>query len=221
MNKNVAVILSGCGVYDGSEIYETTLTLLRLDQRNITYRCFAPDIDQYHVVDHRTGDVVEGETRNALTEASRLARGEISPLAELDAGAFDGVIVPGGFGAAKTLSSFAVAGADMEVLPLLKEKLCDFRQAEKPIGLMCIAPVLVPRLFDEVIPVTIGKDAAVSGAISSMGGLHKSCAVGDVVVDREHRVVTTPAYMLAERISEAAEGIFKLVDKLDEMIVTE
>ncbi|GAB2780364.1 isoprenoid biosynthesis glyoxalase ElbB [Halomonas shantousis] len=221
MKKTVAVILSGCGVYDGSEIYETTLTLLRLDQRNISYRCFAPDIAQYHVVDHRTGEVAEGESRNALTEAARLARGEIDALDSLDPDAFDGVVLPGGFGAAKTLSDFAMAGAEMQVLPLLKEKLGAFRQAGKPIGLMCIAPVMVPRLFDEVVPVTVGQDAAVSGAISAMGGLHKSCAVDDIVVDREHKVVTTPAYMLAGRLSEAAAGIFKLVDRLDDMIGAE
>ncbi|MDR5892162.1 MULTISPECIES: isoprenoid biosynthesis glyoxalase ElbB [Halomonas] len=218
MSKQVAVILSGCGVQDGSEIYETTLTLLRLDQLGIGYRCFAPDMAQHHVIDHRSGEAAEGETRNVLTEAARLARGEISPLAELAADEFDAVILPGGFGAAKNLSSFAEKGAEMEVLETLAEALGEFHEARKPIGLMCIAPVMVPKLLGPGIAVTIGHDPGVSGAISAMGGLHRSCGVEEIVVDFENRVVTTPAYMLATRISEAAVGIFKLVDRIDELM---
>ena len=218
MSKQVAVILSGCGVQDGSEIYETTLTLLRLDQLGIGYRCFAPDMAQHHIIDHRSGEVAEGETRNVLTEAARLARGEISPLSELAADEFDAVVLPGGFGAAKNLSSFAAKGAEMEVLEELAEALGEFHEVRKPIGLMCIAPVMVPKLLGNGIAVTIGHDPGVSGAISAMGGLHRSCGVEDIVVDFENRVVTTPAYMLATRISEAATGIFKLVDRIDELM---
>lgn len=218
MTKQVAVVLAGCGVFDGSEIYETTLTLLRLDQLGIGYRCFAPDIEQHHVVNHLTQEVVEDESRNVLQESARLARGDIQPMTELKADEFDAVIVPGGFGVAKNLSDFASAGDGMQVLEALKDALSGFREEEKPIGLMCIAPVLVPRLLGEGVAVTVGHDPSVSGAISAMGGLHRSCAVDDIVVDLEHRVVTTPAYMLATRISEAATGIFKLVDRIDEMM---
>lgn len=218
MSKQVAVILSGCGVFDGSEIYETTLTLLRLDQLGIGYRCFAPDIAQHHVIDHRNGEVAPGETRNVLVESSRLARGEISPLNDLEADEFDAVILPGGFGAAKNLSTYAEAGSDMVVLDELVEALEGFRASRKPIGLMCISPVMVPRLLGQGIAVTVGHDPGVSGVISAMGGLHRGCGVEDIVVDFENRVVTTPAYMLATRISEAATGIFKLVDRLDEMM---
>ncbi|TDO06095.1 MULTISPECIES: isoprenoid biosynthesis glyoxalase ElbB [Halomonas] len=218
MSKQVAVILSGCGVQDGAEIYETTLALLRLDQLGLGYRCFAPDIEQYHVVDHRRGEVVEGERRNVLTESARLARGEISPLDELDADDFDAVILPGGFGVAKNLSDFASAGAGMQVIDTLTEALAGFHEARKPIGLICLSAVLVPRLLDPGIAVTVGHDPGVAGAISAMGGLHRSCGVEDIVVDFENRVVTTPAYMLATRISEAATGIFKLVDRIDELM---
>ncbi|MFQ3786604.1 isoprenoid biosynthesis glyoxalase ElbB [Halomonas sp. A29] len=218
MSKQVAVILSGCGVQDGSEIYETTLTLLRLDQLGIGYRCFAPDIMQHHVIDHRSGDVVEGESRSVLTESARLARGDIAPLEELEVDEFDAVVLPGGFGAAKNLSNFAEAGSEMEPLSELVEAVAPFYEARKPIGLMCIAPALVPKLLGPGIAVTIGHDPGVSGAISSMGGLHRSCGVEDIVVDFENRVVTTPAYMLATRISEAATGIFKLVDRIDELM---
>ncbi|RDB44811.1 isoprenoid biosynthesis protein ElbB [Halomonas sp. DQ26W] len=218
MSKQVAVILSGCGVQDGSEIYETTLTLLRLDQLGIGYRCFAPDIEQHHVINHRTGEMAEGEVRRVLVESARLARGDISPLEDLDAVEFDAVILPGGFGAAKNFSNFAWAGSDMEVLEGLVEAVAPFHESRKPIGLMCISPALVPKLLGSGISVTIGHDPGVSGAISAMGGLHRSCGVEDIVVDFENRVVTTPAYMLATRISEAATGIFKLVDRIDEMM---
>ncbi|MGS2744775.1 isoprenoid biosynthesis glyoxalase ElbB [Halomonas sp. LS-001] len=218
MTKQVAVILAGCGVYDGSEIYETTLTLLRLDQLGIGYHCFAPDMAQHHVINHITQDEVEGSTRNVLEESARLARGDISPLDELDAGEFDAVIVPGGFGVAKNLSDFALKGDDMQVLEPLKEALQAFREDAKPIGLMCISPVMVPRLLGEGVAVTVGHDPGVAGAISAMGGLHRSCGVEDIVVDFENRVVTTPAYMLATRISEAATGIFKLVERIDDMM---
>lgn len=218
MTKQVAVILAGCGVYDGSEIYETTLTLLRLDQLGIGYHCFAPDVSQHQVINHVTQDIVEGEKRNVLEESARLARGDISPLSELDVGHFDAVIVPGGFGVAQNLCDFAVQGDSMQVLEPLKEILEAFRDDAKPIGLICISPVMVPRLLGEGIAVTIGHDPGVAGAISAMGGLHRSCSVEDIVVDFDNRVVTTPAYMLATRISEAATGVFKLVERMDEMM---
>ncbi|NVN57191.1 isoprenoid biosynthesis glyoxalase ElbB [bacterium Scap17] len=217
MTKQVALILSGCGVFDGSEIYETTLTLLRLDQLGIAYECFAPDVAQHHVINHGTGDEME-ETRNVLVESARLARGKVRPLEELSADDFDALILPGGFGAAKNLSNFAVKGEDLELVDGLQDAVQPFHAAGKPIGVMCIAPVMVPKLLGEGISLTIGNDASVSGAISAQGGLHKSCEVTDIVVDAANRIVTTPAYMLAERISEAAEGIFKLVERIDSWI---
>nr|WP_299243972.1 isoprenoid biosynthesis glyoxalase ElbB [uncultured Halomonas sp.] len=217
MSKQVAVILSGCGFRDGSEIYETTLTLLRLDQLGIAYRCFAPDQDQPQVIDHASGEQCE-EVRNMLVESARLARGEIDSLEALNPEDFDAVILPGGQGVAKNLSNFAEAGADMTVMPLLRDKVVAFYEAEKPIGLMCYSSLLAPRLLDVTIPVTVGHNAKIAGAISSMGGLHKTCSADDVVLDREHRIVTTPAFMTAKGIAEAALGISKLVDRIDEMM---
>ncbi|MCM2972297.1 MULTISPECIES: isoprenoid biosynthesis glyoxalase ElbB [Larsenimonas] len=218
MNKNVAVVLAGCGYLDGSEIYETTLTLLRLDQLKIPFTCFAPDIEQHDVIDHRTEQAMQGETRNVLTESARLARGNIEALDALDPEQFDAIIVPGGFGAAKNLCDFAISGDSITVLPELVEKVRPFFEAKKPIGLMCIAPVMVPKMLSGSVPVTIGDDASIAGAISSMGGLHRSCSVDNIVVDHEHRVVTTPAYLLAENLDEASKGIFKLVDKVAELM---
>lgn len=223
MKKKVAVLLSGCGVYDGAEIHESVLTLLRLDERGAEYRCIAPDILQQHVVDHATGEEVEesrdgGEAaRNILQEAARIARGDILELSQASPEDYDAVILPGGFGVAKNFSTFASEGSNCEVRNDVRQFVQAFHLAGKPIGLMCIAPAITAKLVAPGILCTIGQDANVAGALTSMGGLHKTCAVDEIVVDQVHKLVSTPAYMLASRITEARDGIFKLVDKVLEL----
>lgn len=212
--KNIAVILSGCGVFDGSEIYESVLTFLRLEHHGVRYQCLAPNIDQLHVINHLTGEVAEGETRNVLVEAARLARGQVQDLASADPDAFDALIIPGGFGAAKNLSDFALKGADCSLNPELVRFARAIHAAGKPIGLICIAPAMTPKLLGSGIQCTIGQDAQVAAAIDSMGGEHLDCPVDGIVVDQAHKVVTTPAYMLAGSLTEAASGINKLVDEV-------
>ncbi|MFW1677359.1 isoprenoid biosynthesis glyoxalase ElbB [Pontibacter sp. JAM-7] len=216
--KKVAVILSGCGVYDGSEIYETVLTLLHLSQAGVKYQCIAPNIDQLHVVNHASGQPEPDAERNVLQEAARLARGEIIDLAEADPDDYDAVIIPGGFGAAKNLSNFALKGAEAQVDPAVQAFTKTVHRAGKPIGLICIAPALTPLLVGKGITCTVGNDAGVATAIMHMGGKHKLCAVDDIVIDSEHKVVTTPAYMLAGSIAEADIGISKLVQAILDMI---
>ncbi len=217
MSKKVAVVLSGCGVYDGSEIYEATLTLLRLDQSDADVQCFAPDIPQMHVINHATGEEMADESRNVLVEAARLARGNIKPLTEAKEEDFDALIVPGGFGAAKNLSDFAVNGAEMRVQADFLYFAQAMHKAGKPIGLICIAPAMSAAICGEGVRCTIGNDADTAAAINTMGGDHQQCPVSEFCIDTENKLVTTPAYMLAGRISEAAEGINKLVDKVLEM----
>ncbi len=212
MSTRVAVVLSGCGVFDGSEIYETVITLLRLDQNDAQIQCFAPNISQLHVIDHQTSEVAEGETRNVLVEAARLARGEIRDLKEAKAEDFDALIVPGGFGAAKNLSDFAIKGAEMSVNPEFLAFARDMHQQNKPVGLICIAPVMSARIFGEGVECTIGNDKNVAGAVEATGARHCERSVEDICVDKANKLVTTPAYMLAGRIGEAAAGINKLVD---------
>lgn len=209
----VAVVLSGCGVYDGAEIHESVLTLLALDRAGAQYQCFAPNTEQMHVVDHLTGEVAEGESRNVLVEAARIARGNIKDVATANPEEFDALIFPGGFGAAKNLSDFAVKGAECTVQPDVERFAKAMAQAGKPVGYVCIAPAMVPRIYGEA-RVTIGTDADTAGAIETMGGIHVECPVREFVVDEENKVVSTPAYMLAEHISEAAEGIEKLVHEV-------
>lgn len=216
MTKRVAVILAGSGVYDGSEIYETTITLLRLSQLGAEVQCFAPDIEQMHVINHLTGEVME-ESRNVLVEAARLARGNIKALSEAKVENFDALIIPGGFGAAKNLSDFAVAGKDLTVNPEVLQFSQAMHQAGKPIGLMCIAPVLTAAIFGNGTLTTIGHDEDTASAIQATGAQHQSCTVDNIVIDAEKKLVTTPAYMLANSIADAAVGINKLVEHVLEL----
>lgn len=215
-SKTVAVILSGCGVYDGAEIHESVLTLLSIEQQGACYQCFAPDVSQHHVINHLTGEEAD-EKRNVLTEAARIARGDIKPLSALKVGDFDAVILPGGFGAAKNLSDFAFSGAELRVQVDVMVAVKAFAEAGKPVGLICIAPAMAGRIFGKGVCATIGNDQETAAAIEQTGVEHKECRVDDIVVDENHRLVTTPAYMLAESITEAAAGIQKLVARVLEM----
>jgi enhancing lycopene biosynthesis protein 2 len=212
--KNIAVILSGSGVFDGSEIYESVLTFLRLEHNGVRYQCFAPNVEQLHVINHLTGEVAEGETRNVLVEAARLARGNVKDLAEANPDEFDAMIIPGGFGAAKNLSDFAVKGHECSINPDLERFARAIHQAGKPVGLICIAPAMTPKLLGTGIQCTIGNDAGVAEAITAMGGQHTDCSVDKIVIDEANKVITTPAYMLAGSITEAASGINRLVDEV-------
>lgn len=216
--KKVAVILSGCGVFDGAEIHESVLTLLALDRANAQVTCAAPDVPQHHVVNHLTQEAVPGETRNVLVEAARIARGKIIPLAQLRVDAVDAIILPGGFGAAKNLCNFATAGADFEVNAEVAHVLQSAHRAGKPLGFVCIAPAIAARLFGgEKVEFTIGTDAGTAQALEAGGGQHANCNVRNIVIDQRLKIVTTPAYMLAGRITEAEAGINKLVQAVLEM----
>jgi len=212
--KRIAVIFSGCGVFDGSEIYESVLTLLRIEQQGGKYQCMAPNIEQLHVINHLNGDVAEDESRNVLVEAARLARGEIIDLATANPADYDALIIPGGFGAAKNLSDFAINGADASVNSDLTSFTQAIHTAGKPVGLICIAPTMTPLIFGQGATCTIGTDTDIADAIETMGSKHQSCPVNEIVIDQARNIITTPAYMLAGSMSEAASGINKLVDEV-------
>ena len=216
MTKKVAVILSGCGVYDGAEIHESVITLLRLDQRGAQVQCFAPNIAQMHVINHLTGEEMP-ESRNVLVESARIARGEVKDIREANAEDFDALIVPGGFGAAKNLSNFAVEGTNCSVNPDVLALAEAFADACKPVGLICISPALAAKIYGPGVVCTIGNDAGTAAAVEKMGGKHEECDVHDIVEDTQRKLVTTPAYMVAKSISEAAGGIYKLVDPVLEL----
>ena len=202
----VAVVLSGAGFLDGAEIQESVITLLSLDKAGAEYQCLAPDMEQMHVVNHLTSEVAPGESRNVLVEAARIARTDILDIATASPADYDAVIFPGGYGAAKNLQP--------DVLKFAR----GFATEGKPMGFVCIAPAMIPHIFDGDAHLTIGTDEETAAAITAMGGIHVSCPVKEYVVDEQRKLVSSPAYMLNARISEVAEGIEKLVNKVLELI---
>lgn len=216
--KKIGVVLSGSGVYDGSEIHEAVITLLAIAREGAEAVCFAPDKPQTDVINHLTGEPMV-ESRNVLIEAARIARGAILPIAQASINDLDALIVPGGFGAAKNLSSFASLGSESVVDPDLKRLALEMHQAGKPLGFMCIAPAMLPKIFAFPLRLTIGTDIDTAEVLEDMGAEHVPCPVDDIVVDEDNKVVTTPAYMLAQNIAEAAAGIEKLVSRV--LVLTE
>ncbi|KFI12602.1 isoprenoid biosynthesis glyoxalase ElbB [Vibrio coralliilyticus] len=214
--KKIAVILSGSGVFDGAEIHESVLALHAIEKQGASWHCFAPNIEQLHVINHITGEEM-AETRNVLTEAARIARGNIEDVAKLNAEEFDALLLPGGFGAAKNLTDFAINGAECSINTHVASACRAFAQARKPAGYLCIAPAIIPMIYDSGVKGTIGNDEATASAFNALGGEHITCEVDDIVFDEEHKVLSTPAYMLAGNISQAASGIEKLVSKLIEV----
>ena len=218
----VGVVLSGCGYLDGAEIYEATLTLLSLDQRGISYQCLAPDVQLMHVVNHKTGETTS-ESRNVLVEAARIARGKIEPLSDTWLDKLDAVIFPGGFGAAKNYCDFAVKGEGCAIHPLVESFMCKAVQTKKPLGVICISPVVLARALKghDLHPhLTVGKSSGASQAVDNFGSRHVECAVTDCIVDHELRIVSTPAFMYSARISEVAIGVDKLVEQIAALIPT-
>jgi enhancing lycopene biosynthesis protein 2 len=210
--KKFAVVLSGCGVFDGSEIHEATLTLLAIAQQGASYDIFAPDVFQHHVINHLTGKEMP-EKRNVLVESARIARGKIKPLSQFRASGFDAIIFPGGFGAAKNLSTVAFDGPEAKVNPEVEAAVKAMHLAGKPIGALCIAPAVIARILGNV-DVTIGNDPGTAAAIEKMGGKHITATHGEVVVDKKNNVFTTPCYMLDATIVQIYQGAGNLVNEI-------
>jgi enhancing lycopene biosynthesis protein 2 len=216
----VGVLLSGCGVLDGAEIHEAVFTLLVLNRHQAEAVCCAPDIAQAATVDHVTGQPVR-ETRNVLTEAARIARGDIRDVAGVSADELDALILPGGFGAAKNLCNFAERGAQCEVHPAVEKLIADVLAQRKPVGAICIAPALLGRVAAKrgLKPrLTIGNDADTAAALREMGCVHEDRAVTEIAVDDDNKLVTTPAYMLGPGPAAVFEGVRKLVEQVLRMI---
>ena len=212
--KKIGVLLSGCGVFDGSEIHEAVLTLLFIEQKGAEAFCMAPDIPQAEVINHMTQEKMD-DKRNVLIESARIARGNITDIQKVSARDLDALILPGGFGAAKNLCDFAFKGPDGKVFEQVQRLVDEMLASKKPVGALCIAPVTVAMaMWNKSPEVTVGSDAGVIGALGAIGARHKSCSVGEINVDEANKVVTTPAYMLGPGIKDIAVGIEKLVDKV-------
>lgn len=218
MSKNAkfAVILAGSGVFDGSEIHEATMTFYAIMKNGGSYKIFAPDMDQLDVINHITGEAMS-EKRNVLIEAARIARGDIQNLKEFRADDFDGLIMPGGFGAAKNLSSFAFEGSNCSVNGEVENAVRAMADQNKPIGALCISPVIVARIFGD-LKLTIGQDADTAQAVEKMGATHQKTDHGEVVVDGNRKVITSPCYMLDANILNIAEGAENVVQSMLELM---
>ncbi|MFO7671135.1 MAG: isoprenoid biosynthesis glyoxalase ElbB [Bacteroidales bacterium] len=214
--KKFAIVLSGCGVYDGTEIHEATLSMLAIARLGGSYQVFAPDMDQHHVINHLTGMVME-ESRNVLVESARIARGKIRDLKEFHPDEFDGLLFPGGFGAAKNLCSWAFDGANATVLPEVEDAIKGMVQLHKPIGALCISPVILAKVLGGV-RLTIGDDQATARALESVGATHTSATHGEVVVDHKFKLATTPCYMLEATIDQIADGAENVVKAMLELM---
>ncbi|MBU0508251.1 isoprenoid biosynthesis glyoxalase ElbB [bacterium] len=214
--KTVGVVLAGCGYLDGAEIYESVLTMLALDRGLVPYQCLAPDIEQMHVVDHLKGEPAK-ESRRVLIEAARLARGSVKPLEDGWADKLDAVIFPGGFGAAKNYCDWAVKGDACGIHPVVQSFMVKMVEARKPVGVICIAPLVLARALKgkDLHPrLTVGAESAASKSLETFGSRHVACPATDCVVDCEYRIVSTPAYMYDTHIAEVAQGIDKLVHEI-------
>ena len=217
----VGIVLSGCGVYDGAEIHESVITMLALDRAGVEKIMMAPDIDQLHVINHLNGKEIDGDGRNVLVESARIARGDIKSISEVMVNDLDALIFPGGFGVAKNLSDYAMAGVNCIVNPEVARLTQEIHKAGKPIGVMCIAPTMMAKILnlDNLsADLTIGSDEKTASDIVSMGSNHITCPAQKIIVDKEMRIVSTPAYMEAKNMVEAAEGIEKLVTEVLKMI---
>ena len=221
----LAVLLSGSGVYDGSEMTEATSILIHLSRAGCEYQCFAPDQDQMHVVNHITGEPIEGETRNVLLESARIARGDVKALTDLKMEDYDAIVVPGGFGVAKNLCNLAVKGKDMEVDPVVDKLLKEFHEAKKPIGLSCIAPVLGAKSLPDGVIITMGMEAGddfphswAIPAAQAVGAAHVEESGAKAVVDPINKVVSCVAYMYSGKPHEIYESIGSMIDEVVKML---
>jgi enhancing lycopene biosynthesis protein 2 len=214
--KKVAIVLAGCGQMDGSEIHEATLTLLSLAQNGASYEGLAPNRPQYHVFNHHTREPEQG-SRNILTEAARIMRGNVKALDQAKVEDYDAVIFPGGNGAAKNLFNFAILGQDYQVEADVLHFAKAFQKTGKPMGFICIAPMMVPFIYPKGAKMTLGNDQSVAAIIEAHGAVHVPCAVDNIVIDERYKLVTTPAYMLGPGIAQVQKGIDKLVKKVLEL----
>lgn len=214
--KKVAVILSGCGVYDGTEIQEAMAVLLALENHGFEAVCFAPDVDQMHVINHLKGEAMNGETRNVLVESARICRGKIHPLDIGKIKEMDALMIPGGYGAAKNLSNYAVAGTDMKVNPQVEEAIKAVHKAAKPIVSLCISPVLLARILGGESPrLTLGSDGADAKNAESMGARHEVTTHEEITVDEDLKIITAPCYMLDATVGQVFRGVDKAVARLE------
>lgn len=214
--KKFAVILNGCGHLDGSEIHEAVMTLLAIDKNECEYTIFAPNQDQYHVMNHLTREPMEGK-RNMLVEAARIARGNIREIGEYDPNEYDALVLPGGFGVAKNLFTYAFDGVNAKVLDSVRDAIVRTHALKKPIGALCISPVLLSNVLHN-ITITVGDDKSTISDVEAMGATHVITQQTEVISDKKNMIFSTPCYMLSASIADIAESAENLIESILENI---
>ncbi len=220
MNK-VGVVLSGCGHQDGSEIHEAVFTLHAIEKAGAEAIIMAPDMDQFHVINHLNGNEELSESRNILVESARIARGKVIDVASVSGHQLDALIFPGGTGMAKNIFDYSMAGINCTVISDVQRLVVEILEADKPLGAICIAPVMVAKVLEflgRTGTVTGGFNVEINNDIKAMGINTIEVGAEEIVVDKENKIVTTPAYVEAKSMNEAFTGIEKLVNKVLDMI---
>ena len=212
--KKTAIILSGCGQVDGSETHETILTILALEQHNLDWEGLAPSGLQTEVYDHYTNTKENISPSSMITEAARLVRGNITIINAVNASDYAAVIIPGGAGVIKNLSNYSTAGINFTIHPELLAFMATIVRLQIPAGFICIAPILIPKLYGNKPKLTIGSNVELAAKIVQIGGEHCDCLANDIVIDHAQKIVSTPANMVAKNIVEVYHGIYKLVTQI-------
>lgn len=215
--KCIGIILSGCGYLDGSEINEVVLTQLALDRYGINYKGISLNKVSHDIVCHLTGKK-ENINRNILQESARILRGNVVNIEEVNIDDYDGFIIPGGFGSAKNLCSFAIDKdsytVEQNIYNFIKEAIF----LKKSLGFMCISPVIIPLLYPNGVKMTIGSDEEIARVVTNLGAEHIVCKVDEICYDKRYNVISTPAYMVDESIYKVSKGIDRLVKVLVETL---
>ncbi len=226
--KKVAVILSGCGVYDGSEIQEVVFTLLEIAAEGASYQCFAPDINQHHVINHLTGEEMK-ETRNIKIEAARIARGEVKSLSEFEFKDYDALVIPGGFGAAKNLTKWAFNGPEGDILPDVKSAILQMVKAGKPLVGLCMGPTVIAKALEGegIKPkLTVGSTkakspydiAAISAGMEKVGAIAQMREIDEIMMDKDLKIITAPCYMMEGNIVDVHKNVKQAIKTLFDLI---
>lgn len=230
MSYRIGVLLSGNGVYDGSEIHESVFVLLAIDENRGEAVCMAPNIEQHHVINHISGDEMP-EKRNVLVEAARIARGAISDLAEMSVDDLDALVIPGGFGAAKNLTKWAFSGPDGEIVPDVKRIINEFIIAKKPIVGLCMGPTVIAKALQDAglkEHLTVGTTKekspyeieAISAGMEKTGAVAEMKTIHEISIDTENKIISAPCYMMEGSVTDVRDNIKQAIDELFEMLAS-
>ena len=185
-------------MYDGSDVHESVLLLLALEEAGERPVLLAPDIRQGRTVDHLSAGTVEGEDRNVLCESARLGRGIVRALATVRPDELEALVIPGGYGPVVNFSGgFAMPGAARRILPEVEPFLQHFLMERKPLGLIGLGEVPVRTLLgQEMEPPSPPADPR------------------HLRVDADRRIVHTPGFAAFTRLADVRAGIEAMVAAL-------